>query len=696
MSNQSSLEFNLAWARAFLEWFPQAKLFPAVWGPGEDGKPTHLPGIAWGKESTSDINKIEAWARGEGLYPRIQANLGSMYFCINLRQSGLLTIDVDIKGGRKQGDQQLAALEAKYGKLPHTMTVTTPSGGLHYVYKLNGKAPAAGALPTEDGKGRLDIDLPSMTPCPGQNVPGKGYYRIHGDAITNQIPALPEWIVEYRGAQGEKSERNSDVVVEADRADIMQAAAYLATSAVVPVDGQNRNNTSFTLAAELRSRYGLNHDECLFLLESIWVPRWHGEDFLGELPKTVASAYGGNAQKGQGEDNPKNAFSAIPAAVPAGIQAYDAGCVDEKLIPKREWLLGTWFLKKFLTVTVAPGGTGKSNLSIIEGMALATGKEISGSHVHERGNVWMHNGEDPLDEIQRRVAAACKVHRIKPHELKGRFFYTSGRDCKITLVRELQRGQIYVDEAVIKSIKDFINEHAIRLWVIDPFVDMHEVSENDNGAINKVAKILSAIADETGCSIHVVHHTRKKSKDGGLTDMDMARGASALLSAARIGRNLNGMSEKDASDFILAMPCSWYVRLDSTKANLSSPTDSTEWFEKVSVELENGDGVGVLKPVELERIGVGGKDDIIRKRLLELTDERGGMISLNEAATIIANEGGVNMKRTGLIKRIKEKTLAHPYIDTGGNEYELLHANPGEREGWAVIKKGGVSPCHSG
>ena len=48
--------------------------------------------------------------------------------------SGLLVIDVDVKGGAL-GSKTLSELQRKYGSLPETYTVTTPSGGWHLYFK---------------------------------------------------------------------------------------------------------------------------------------------------------------------------------------------------------------------------------------------------------------------------------------------------------------------------------------------------------------------------------------------------------------------------------------------------------------------------------------------------------------------------------------------------------------------------------
>ena len=47
--------------------------------------------------------------------------------------SGIWVLDIDPGSG---GDAKLAALVAAYGRLPETYTVRTPSGGVHYYFRL--------------------------------------------------------------------------------------------------------------------------------------------------------------------------------------------------------------------------------------------------------------------------------------------------------------------------------------------------------------------------------------------------------------------------------------------------------------------------------------------------------------------------------------------------------------------------------
>lgn len=54
------------------------------------------------------------------------------------RSGGLVVLDLDVKGGH-DGPGALRALEARWGALPETLTVRTPSGGTHLYFRHTGK-----------------------------------------------------------------------------------------------------------------------------------------------------------------------------------------------------------------------------------------------------------------------------------------------------------------------------------------------------------------------------------------------------------------------------------------------------------------------------------------------------------------------------------------------------------------------------
>ena len=68
-----------------------------------------------------------------------------------------------------------------------------------------------------------------------------------------------------------------------------------------------------------------------------------------------------------------------------------------------------------------------------------------------------------------------------------------------------------------------------KVLIVDPFVQTHQLNENDNGQINFLADRIRTIAKETNSAVMLVHHARKGSEQG--IRGENARGASALKDA---------------------------------------------------------------------------------------------------------------------------------------------------------------------
>jgi hypothetical protein len=228
----------------------------------------------------------------------------------------------------------------------------------------------------------------------------------------------------------------------------------------------------------------------------------------------------------------------IPKPLPADF--------DVRKLPRRQFVLGNRFMAGAVTVGVAAPGTGKSYLSILSALAIATGREFTGEPVHRQGLVWIHNNEEDINELYRRVGGILQYHGIHLASVRENLFVTSGLTEPLIVAFKdkdiVKRTQAVAD--VIASIK----EKGIVHMVIDPFVSTHiGVSENSNEEIEQVAAALRQIAYETGCSIDLVHHslkTHSKNTEINAGDMNAARGASSLIAAARSVYTLSTMNEK--------------------------------------------------------------------------------------------------------------------------------------------------------
>ena len=121
-----------------------------------------------------------------------------------------------------------------------------------------------------------------------------------------------------------------------------------------------------------------------------------------------------------------------------------------------------------------------------------------------------------------------------------------------------------------------IRANRIDVMLVDPFVSTHRVTENDNNAIDEVARVWAGIADETNTAIDLVHHTRKTY--GAEVTVEDGRGASALVFASRSARALNIMTKEEAAK-AGAENNRLFFREENGKANLSPPIEKATWFK---------------------------------------------------------------------------------------------------------------------
>lgn len=264
--------------------------------------------------------------------------------------------------------------------------------------------------------------------------------------------------------------------------------------------------------------------------------------------------------------------------------------IDPKQLPRRDFLYGTHFIRKYVSVTVAPGGLGKTSMSIAESLAMVTGRPLLGDKPPKPLKVWLFNAEDPRDEMSRRIMAAALHYKMKPEDFGDKLFLDTGREQELVIAYDDKRG-IKIAIPVVQSVIETIIENKIDVMIIDPFVSTHGVPENDNGAIDKVAKLWAKIADQTNTAIEIVHHVRK-TEGGRDVSVEDARGAGALIAAARSARVLNRMTEEQAAEAGVNRADRFaYFSVLRGKSNLSAMSGRSEWRKLVSIPLGNGRGM---------------------------------------------------------------------------------------------------------
>ena len=327
--------------------------------------------------------------------------------------------------------------------------------------------------------------------------------------------------------------------------------------------------------------------------EGLTLPGWTHDQTRRDLARMIDGA-----RRKWNVPNPSHELEETNAPPPMGLAWIEK--VNAAMIHNRRWLVGSFAIRGHVTVLVAPPGAGKSTLALSIAVAAVTGRsEIVGETVHEPVKAWVYNNEDDRDELHRRLAAIMQRWNIPVEEIRFRLALNSGVDRPLIVARANRDGTV-ARLPDLSEISNLVEKGQIDLLIVDPFVETHEVNENDNAQIKAVATFWRELAHRMNCAVVLVHHSGKPpaaAPDAWVGSMSASRGASALAGVARIMRTLFGMSNRDAAKLgVEEEDRHRWVRLDDAKANLSLAAANAKWFRRESVTIANGDEVGVLVP----------------------------------------------------------------------------------------------------
>jgi hypothetical protein len=130
---------------------------------------------------------------------------------------------------------------------------------------------------------------------------------------------------------------------------------------------------------------------------------------------------------------------------------------DPARFPRRQFAYGRHYARRFVGVTAATTKTGKTSMSLVEAVAMASGRNVLGVMPSRPMKVWYWNGEDPREEIERRILAICLHYAVDPKDVEGNLFIDSGRDTEIIVAVQTQKGIIVstpVEAALTAALVD--------------------------------------------------------------------------------------------------------------------------------------------------------------------------------------------------------------------------------------------------
>lgn len=613
----------------------------------------------WADDPLDSFDIIDKFTRADG-------SCAGFNYGVNAGASDLVIVDVDLKPPL-DGFANLATL----GALPRTFTVRSPSGGKHFYFRADG------------------LKLTQRPLCPGVDIrsfhgyvvgPGsrtdKGIYEIEDES---DFAELPEWI---KGRAKEAGTRGQlPPLFEPDSLPecLEEARAYVEALDVAH-EGTRNNHLCDTIRAvfDRGCSVELTRD---VLVDCYKSDPSFSSDEIEALCERIDESYEGPRGKelaGWGFEPVANEIK--NDAEEARAKAFEEWCSrpkisegEEALIPKTPWLMHKRMLKGAITELVAPGGSGKSLITLQWAAAIVLGDvaaETLGCRVYDTGRVLVLNNEDPTDEMNRRMAAVCRHFGLDRDKVADGVRFRSGESNPLCVVgrKDMRSNLTRTDE--VKDLIAYVKRRKFVAIIVDPLVDFHQADENKNTEMAVVMQAWRHIAAETGAAVLIVHHTAKPGAIDQAGNANAGRGASAVVNAARAAATLFTMTKEDADKYGISPDKRVdYKRLDDAKANLTRYSASAEWYLNVSVDLTNGEQRGVLVPTKLEAAEKSDRSAMA----LEIAARLDGSMSVAEASRMLAEcDMFQGHSASALAKRIAKAFVSGEEVETPNGRLQFI------------------------
>ena len=624
-------------ARELMAYDPPFVLIPVKLTVNDDGKLEKMPVMKWAAAPIpeKDILKKLTGRSVNGL-------------AFDLKRSGLVVIDVD--GYKDECNWDEWILETG-NKIPATWMVKTGSGGLHYIFANPGHIQLRGNI---GGVAAVDIKSAGIEIIPPSFIDGYQYDWLVGPDDVEFGPApIPQWLIDECGKGTDEQDSPQKLLAALGMREPEENVEILDRLLDVPNSGIGYSEWLMVMMGLHFEFHETEFEEHALVMFCAWTRgRAESEDDLDDvrakwdsLPRmteiqspyvTIGSVYHFINQFEKPPMPAEKAAELTAAVEHLGMEAdkVDAPSQQQpsrftpRAVEPRPWVMGTDLIKGEVSTLFAAGGTGKSSLVILQALAIATGRDLLGAKVFGKRTVWLWNGEDGEAEMARRITAAMQHYGITEKELGGRLITQTGDSMPIniayeTTAEERKQGKnvpkISVDGLMIDWICDTAAAMGVEVIMFDPFINTHQLNENDNVHVNVVMQAFKKIARDGDVAVQLVHHIAKGTlrDEGKGESADAARGATSFINAARVGMALQQMSKAEATLAEVENETS-FVKLIDSKANLAARRSMADvrWFEKVSVKLGNGnemypdgDEVAVMvrhtlsEPIRLKRLG---------------------------------------------------------------------------------------------
>jgi hypothetical protein len=192
--------------------------------------------------------------------------------------------------------------------------------------------------------------------------------------------------------------------------------------------------------------------------------------------------------------------SALPVVRAADLEEPDAA---------GRWLVESLWPHASVGIIGGAPKCGKSWLGLDLAVSLASGTPCLDTFpVAQKGGVLVYMAEDAAALVKQRLAGICRHRSLDLAELP------IGVITEPSIRLDLPRDQ--------RRLEQTVHSHAPRLLLLDPFVRLHRINENQAGDVAPVLGYLRELQRTHHVAVVVVHHARK---NGGATGGQSLRGS---------------------------------------------------------------------------------------------------------------------------------------------------------------------------
>jgi len=430
-------------------------------------------------------------------------------------------IDVDCKGG-KDGYESLKRNEQLLGKLPDTLTVKTPSGGLHLYFRtekpLRGGVDVLGSGIDIQAAGKYALLYGSE--IAEHDKQKGGVYKRVGNGTIATLPAA--WVAAIN-----KRKKKEPVSVEGVELDlphnVARASHYLAAEADPAVEGEGGDETTYKTLCKAKD-LGLSQEKALELASLLYNPRCVPPWTEDELEKKVENAYA----YGQNDPGAYTPEAKQKLVIEALVDKEDRPRKLSSFIgaPKpRKWIVADWIPEKEITSLYGSGGVGKSLLALQLANAVATGADWLDLPTCDPLPTLCVFCEDTYDELHRRLCPTPSQLLNGVENVPLWLWSRVGRDSSIVYVKD---GIVHPGP-FLEMLRREIQSGKIKFLILDTISDVYLGNENHRELVNKFIKVyLGALVRDYGVTILLLGHPSKAGQRA-----DISSGSTAWENAVR-------------------------------------------------------------------------------------------------------------------------------------------------------------------